>query len=103
VVVRSYAPFGWYGYYGPGLYPDYGYYSYGLRPATGQIKIDTHMKDGSVYVDGGYVGPIDKFKKFDLSPGNHDIELRDGAGHSIFSQRIQVIVNKSVEIKPNAG
>jgi hypothetical protein len=106
VIVRGYAPVvvrpfgfygpGWYGYWGPGWYYPR---AYTVGPATGEVKINTHMKDGSVYVDSGYVGPIDKFKKFELTPGNHDIELRDAAGQTILKQRVQIILDKTVEIK----
>ena len=80
VVVR---PYGFYGSagFGPRFWgPRWGYYGYGptayAYPATGDVKIKTHMKDAVLYVDGGYVGPVDKFKNFGLKPGTHDIELR---------------------------
>src|SRR3989442_6933251 len=99
-VVRPYTYFyygygaGWYGYnWGPGWY----YPS--RQAATGEVKIDTHLKNASLYVDGGYVGPIDKFKKFDLTPGNHEIELRDVSGLTIIMETVQVLVGKTVEIK----
>jgi hypothetical protein len=101
VVVRPY-PY----YYSPGFY--YGpawYYPYGAyapRPDLGDVKIDTHLKDASVYVDEGYVGPIDKFKKFGLKPGNHEIELRDESGRSFFSERVQVLAGKTIELRPPA-
>ena len=57
------------------------------------------MKDASLYIDGGFVGPVRKFKKVELRPGNHDIELRDAAGGRLFGRRVQVIVGKSVELK----
>src|SRR5438067_2129553 len=44
---------------------------------TGEVKIDTHIKDALVYIDGGYAGVSGKLKHFDLRPGNHDIELRN--------------------------
>jgi hypothetical protein len=110
VIVRGYAPVivspygfygpGWYGYRGPGWY--YFRPAYSVGPATGEVKFDTHLKDASVYVDGGYVGPIDKFRKFHLVPGNHDIELRDRAGGMILKERVQVILDKTVEIRPPA-
>jgi len=66
------------------------------------VKIDTRLKDASVYVDGGFVGPVSKFKKFALQPGNHDIELRDASGRTIFQQRIQVLVDRTTEIRSPA-
>jgi len=106
VVIRPYGYWGWGGgYWGPGYWgPGYwgpAYYGYSY-PNTGEVKIDTHLKDASVYVDGGYVGPVNKFKKFWLAPGNHDVELRDTSGHAIFNQRIEVILNKTVELRPPA-
>jgi len=110
VIVRPYAPLivrpylyygpGWYGYWSPSYYrwaP-----AYAVAPSTGEVKIDTHLKDASLYVDGGYVGPIDKFKKFHLRPGDHDIELRDPSGSTIFKERVQVILNKTIELRPPA-
>ena len=105
VYVRPYAYWGpgWGSYYwGPGYWGP-GYYRYGYTyPQTGEVKIDTHLKTATVYVDGGYVGPIGKFKKFWLAPGKHDVELRDPSGHSIYNQNIEVILNKTVELRPPA-
>jgi hypothetical protein len=56
------------------------------------------MKDALVYVDGGYAGTAGKLKHFDLSPGNHNIELRDTTGQSLFHQQVQVIRDKTTEI-----
>ena len=105
VYARPYGFWGptWGGYWGGPGYWGPGYYGYGYSyPQTGEVKIDTHLKDASVYVDGGYVGPVSKFKKFWLEPGNHDIELKDVSGHSIFNQHIAVILNKTVELRPPA-
>jgi hypothetical protein len=100
--VRPY-PF-YYGYYGPVYGYGYPYYyaGYPAGPAAGEVKIDTHWKDASVYVDGGYVGPINKFKKFWLTSGLHNIELKEPSGRSLFQERVQVLVNRTVEIRPPA-
>ena len=92
----------WYGYVGPSWYYPYYGPAYAVGPATGEVKIDTRLKDASVYVDGGFVGPVSKFKKFGLQPGNHDIELRDASGRTIFQQRIQVLVVRTTEIRSPA-
>ena len=98
---------GWYGpgwgWYGPGWYGPYGwgpgYYYYG--PNAGKVKIVTPDKNASVYIDGGYAGPVAKLKKFSLRPGNHQIALRDPSGHTFYQERIQVIPGKTTEIHAN--
>jgi hypothetical protein len=105
LVVRPYGYWGpaWGGYWGPGYAWGPGYYGYPYSyPQTGKVEIETHLKDASVYVDGGYVGPVKKFHKFWLAPGNHNVELRDLSGHSIFSQKVTVILDKTVELRPPA-
>ena len=93
----------WYapGWYGPGWYYPYGRaYAFPPRPLTGEVKIVARIKGDSIYVDGGFAGVTGKLKHFDLSPGNHDIEIRDPSGRVIFQQRIQVIADKTIEIRP---
>jgi hypothetical protein len=100
VIVRPYVGYG-YGW-GPAWYPGY-YYArpqvYAVAPRGGDVKIDTHMKDGSVYVDGGFAGTTGKLKHFALQPGNHDIEVRNTAGQTLFKDRVHVIAGKTVDIK----
>jgi PEGA domain len=98
---------GWYGpgwydpfWYGPGWY---GPYAYAPAPTTGSVKIETKMKDAAVYVDGGYAGTVGKLKTFDLRPGTHDIELRDHEGHSFYQERIDVVVGKTLKLRPDLG
>ena len=106
VIVRPhYYPrpyYGWgFGYgYGPGWYDPWyrPAYVFPQEPSTGEVKLVTHFKEALVYVDGGYAGVAGKLKHFDLSPGNHDIELRDPAGREIFHERVQVILGKTAEI-----
>jgi len=97
-VVRPY--YGWgpyhYGWYGPRWYaPVY----VPASPVTGNVKIDTHVKGGSIYVDGGYAGETSKLKKFELRPGNHDIEVREASGYTIYRERVQVLAGKTTDIK----
>jgi len=107
VIVRPYyaGPYSRFGYwYGPSWYypwagPAYVAPRY-YQPA-GEVKIVTQLKDSLVYVDGGYAGLAGKLKHFDLSTGNHNIELRDAGGRTIFQERVQVIGGKTVEIRVN--
>jgi hypothetical protein len=64
----------------------------------GYVKIKTHRKDASVYVDGGFADRIEKAKKFALRPGTHDIELRDSDGRTLYRERIAVLVGKTTEL-----
>jgi len=59
--------------------------------ATGELKIQTEDKDARVFVDGGYLGIARKVKKFDLRPGNHDVELRDARGTVLFKEKVAVV------------
>jgi PEGA domain len=100
IVVRPYAVYG-YGW-GPAWYSPYYYprpHIYAVAPRHGDVKIETHLKDASVYVDGGFAGLTPKLKKFDLQPGNHDVEVRNSAGQTLFHDRVHVLEGKTVEIK----
>lgn len=112
VFFRPYAVYGygwgpaWYSpyYYYPAYYPAYqGYYpvagAYAVGQRTGGVKIETHLKDASVYVDGGLAGSTGKLKQFYLQLGNHDIEVRNSAGQTLFHDKVQVLAGKTVDIK----
>ena len=104
VIIRPYFAYGpyypYYGFYGPRWYYPYNYYHYvPAAPPTGDVKVDTHRKGGSIYVDGGYAGETSKLKKFPLRPGNHDIEVRDAAGNTLYRDRVQVLAGKTTDIK----
>ena len=76
---------------------------YGVGPrvvAFGDVKIDTKIKGGSIYIDGGYAGVIGKLKKFPLPAGTHEIELRDPSGHAFLNEHVQVMPGRIVEIHP---
>ena len=84
-------PWGW-------GYP-YGYPPYYVASHYGEVKIDTHRKDLNVYIDGGYAAETKKEKKFTLRPGNHDLELRDSDGQTVFQDKVAVIVGKTTKIQ----
>ena len=88
-----YSPF----FYGYG----YGYpYPYAYGPANvGYVQIASHhLKDASLYVDGGYAAKADKAKKFAIRPGTHDIELRDASNRTFFQERVTVLIGKSTKV-----
>lgn len=107
IFVRPHVAFGygygwgpaWYysPYYYPAYYPVGGVYA--VAPRGGEVKIDTHLKDASVYVDGGFAGSTAKLKHFSLKSGNHDIEVRNTAGQTLFHDKVQVLPGRTVEIK----
>jgi len=89
--IRVFDPFFAYPY--PYAYPpDY------MTANFGYVKIKTDRKDASVYVDGGYADKVEKAKKFALRPGNHNIELRDSDGRTLYKQQVAVIVGKTTEL-----
>jgi hypothetical protein len=90
--IRVYDPFFDYPY--PYAYePDY------MSANFGYVKLKTDRKDGAVYVDGGFADKIEKAKKFALRPGNHDIEVRDEDGRTIFKEKVAVLVGKTTELR----
>ena len=88
---HPYYPWGW-------GYP-YGYPPSYVASQYGEVKIDTHRKDLNVYIDGGYAAETKKEKKFTLRPGNHDVELRDSDGQTVFQDKVAVIVGKTTKIQ----
>ena len=96
VVIVERGPF-----FGP-FYPFYGYYPYPpsyMAENFGEVKIETHQKDAKVYIDGGYAARIKEAKKFALRPGNHDIELRDSDGRTLYREKVAVTVGKTTELR----
>ena len=93
IVVQPFYP-----YYPWGFYP-YGYPGYYVQANYGEVKIETHRKDLAVYIDGGYAAEIKKDKKFTLKPGNHEIELRDSDGQTVYQEKVAVTVGKTTKLQ----
>ena len=100
VVVGGFGP----GYWGPGWGPAYyGWYgpAYGVpyaAPNVGEVKFDTKMKDAGVFVDGGYAGTVRQLGTFPLRPGDHNIELRNPGGQTIFQEHVNVLAGKTLKL-----
>lgn len=73
--------------------PDY------MAENFGYVKIKTDHKDASVFVDGGFADKLAKAKKFALRPGNHEIELRDSDGRTLYEQPVAILVGKTTELR----
>ena len=94
VVGPAFGPYGWYGpYYGP--YP-YGPY---LVANVGQVKLDTHVKEADVFIDGSYAGTLRDLKTMMMRPGNYDIAVR-APGRETFEQKIYVVAGKTLKLRP---
>ena len=94
VVGPAFGPYGWYGpYYGP--YP-YGPY---LVANVGQVKLDTHVKEADVFIDGSYAGTLRDLKTMMMRPGNYDISVR-APGRESFEQKIYVVAGKTLKLRP---
>ena len=42
---------------------------------------------------------IKKDKKFTLKPGNHEIELRDSDGQTVYQEKVAVTVGKTTKLQ----
>ena len=94
VVGPGFGPYGWYGsYYGP--YP-YGSY---LVANVGQVKLDTHVKEADVFIDGSYAGTIRDLKTMMMRAGSYDISVR-APGRDIFEQKVYVVAGKTLKLRP---
>jgi hypothetical protein len=89
-------PFGWYGWYGP-MYP---YGPYFTTPNAGEVKLDTHVKDAEVFIDGVYAGTVGQLKTMTMRPGVYKIEVR-APGRTPFEQRIYVLAGKTLKLRPD--
>lgn len=90
--IRVFDPFWEYPY--PYAYaPDY------MNSNFGYVKVDSKLKDASVWVDGGFADKLEKAKKFALRPGTHDIEVRDSDNRQIFHEKVAVLVGKTTKLK----
>jgi hypothetical protein len=90
----GFGPYGWYAsYYGP--YP-YGPY---LVANVGQVKLDTHVKEADVFIDGSYAGTLRDLKSMMMRPGNYDISVR-APRREVFEQKIYVVAGKTLKLRP---
>jgi hypothetical protein len=97
VVIVEPGPF----FFGPAFYPYYGYYPYPpsyMAENFGEVKIETHLKNAQVYIDGGYAAKIREAKKFALRPGNHEIALRDSDGQTFYQETVAVTVGHTTKL-----
>ena len=51
-----------------------------------------------MYIDGGFAATTDKAKTFALRPGDHDIELLDPEGQTLFHERVAVTVGNTTKL-----
>ncbi len=101
IVYRSYPVYHWYPspfFYGSYGYPYRYYPAYAPVETVGYVKLKTERKAAMVYVDGGYAGRAGDLSKFALSPGTHDIELRDSDRRVLDQQRVSVLLGKTTKV-----
>jgi hypothetical protein len=69
--------------------------------ATGNVKIDIPVSlDGSVYVDGQFVGMTPHVSNIPASPGTHSVEVRGPAGYVIYLNNIGVRAGETTAVHP---
>jgi len=93
-----YRPF-WGAYWGPywGSYWGPAYASY--YPNAGEVKLETKVKTGEVFINGAFAGSTKDNKHMYLRPGNYNIEIRQG-GQTAFNQKVYVTAGKTLKLYP---
>ena len=86
---------GFYGPWGPYWGPAYGY----APAALGEVKIDTKLKDGQVFVNGAFAGTTKDARTLHLVPGTYTIEVRE-AGQAELNQQVFVAAGKTLHLHP---
>ena len=66
----------------------------------GEVKIEAHHSDkhANVYIDGGFAATLKDHHEFAVRPGNHDIELRDADGATIYQQQVAVTIGQTTKL-----
>ncbi|HWZ96816.1 MAG TPA: hypothetical protein VN025_03575 [Candidatus Dormibacteraeota bacterium] len=87
-------------FYGPFFPYDYYYYPPRYAANYGEVKIEAHhqQKDSNVYIDGGFAANLKDHNKFGLRPGNHEIELRNYDGQTIYQERVAVTIGQTTKL-----
>jgi hypothetical protein len=89
---------GWYGPWYPAPYyapfaPVY------ITPQwdKGQVNLQVADKSAQIYLDGAYAGRASVLKKFWLSPGVYQLEVRSD-GQKVWEKRIYVLTGKTLKL-----
>jgi hypothetical protein len=94
----------WFGYYPPFFYdPWIAYPSFASpiylvpQPDKGQVSLQGSYKGAEVYLDNAYAGNADTLKKFWLSPGVYELEVRP-KDQTPKKKRIYVLTGKTLKV-----
>lgn len=88
--IYRYQPYGYrYRSYG------FGYQPYGYVYSSGLVRIHFPYQ-AQVWVDDNFVG--NDMHNVNLSPGTHEIELRDDYGNIIFEQNVNVLGGQTMDV-----
>lgn len=90
-------------YYGPFFPYDY-YYAYPpgyVVQNYGEVKIEAHHEDkqANVYIDGGFAANLRDHHRFAIRPGNHNIELRNSDGETIYKEQVAVTIGQTTKLR----
>jgi len=82
------------GYWGPGYGPNEFAYA-----NSGEVKIETKINDGEVFINGAFAGTTKDAKHLRLRPGKYTIEVRH-AGQETLNQQVFVAAGKTLHLHP---
>jgi len=102
VVGPGFAPLGFYEPYGLAGFGAYPFAPYAIAPNAGEVKIDTHVQDASVFINGNYAGRVGQLKTMTMLAGNYSIEIRE-FGRPPLDAQIFVVAGKSIKLHPDVN
>ena len=64
------------------------------------INIQTPLRAGSVYLDGRFVGTVDRVRDLPVLPGTHNLELRGPDGRTLYEASVAAVAGETVALRP---
>ena len=72
-------------------------------PAMGDVKIVAPAQNTTIWIDGQFAGTTGNVMQVALNAGDHEMQLRDPSGNTVFSGTVDVVAGQTTQIQPSAS